>query len=98
KTNVIFFSKGYRTESVWLYDGRSNVPHITKKDRPLTAEYFVEFEKCFGTDPNGKAKRKPSDAKEDRWRKFTIDEVKKHDYKIDGLRWLKDDSQDDGDE
>jgi type I restriction enzyme M protein len=37
---------------------------ITKKDRPLTAEHFKEFEKCFGSDPNGKAKRKPTDSKE----------------------------------
>ena len=97
KTNVIFFTKGYKTENVWFYDGRSNVPHITKKDRPLKSEHFVEFEKCYGADPYGKAKRKPSDSREDRWRSFTIDEVKKRDYKIDRLKWLKDDTLDDGD-
>jgi type I restriction enzyme M protein len=97
KTNVIFFTKGYKTENVWFYDGRSNVPHITKKDRPLTSEHFAEFEKCFGADPYGKAKRKPSDSKEDRWRSFHIDEVKKCDYKIDSLKWLKDDALGDGD-
>jgi type I restriction enzyme M protein len=98
KTNVIFFTKGYKTEKMWLYDGRSNVPHITKKDRPLTPEHFAEFEKCFGADPNGKAKRKATDSKEDRWRSFHIDEVKKRDFKIDSLKWLKDESLDDGDE
>src|SRR5580658_468485 len=98
KTNVIFFTKGYKTETMWLYDGRSNVPHITKKDRPLTSEHFAEFEKCFGADPNGKARRKPSDSKEDRWRSFHIDEVKKRDFKIDSLKWLKDDSLDDSDD
>ncbi len=36
KANVIFFQKGYPTENVWIYDARSNVPGITKKDRPLT--------------------------------------------------------------
>jgi type I restriction enzyme M protein len=97
KTNVIFFTKGYKTETTWLYDGRSNVPHITKKDRPLEAEHFYSFEKCYGADPNGGAKRKSGDSKEDRWRSFDIDEVKKHDYKIDGLRWLKDESLDDSD-
>ena len=94
KTNVIFFTKGYKTETVWVYDGRSNVPHITKKDRPLTPEHFAEFEKCYGTDPNGKAKRKPSDSKEDRWRSFQIEEIKKRDFKIDSLKWLKDESLD----
>jgi type I restriction enzyme M protein len=97
KTNVIFFTKGYKTENVWVYDGRSNVPHITKKDRPLVAEHFAKFEKCFGADPNGRAKRKPSASNDDRWRTFTIDEIRKREYKIDGLKWLKDDSQDGGD-
>jgi type I restriction enzyme M protein len=96
KTNVVFFTKGYRSENVWVYDGRSNVPHITKKDRPLTAEHFDEFEKCFGTDPNGRAKRTPTNSNEDRWQSFPLDEIKKRDYKIDALKWLKDDSIDDG--
>ena len=37
KANVIFFQKGRPTEAVWIFDARSNVPGITKKDRPLTA-------------------------------------------------------------
>jgi type I restriction enzyme M protein len=97
KTNVIFFSKGDKTETMWLYDGRSNVPHITKKDRPLSAEHFAEFEKCYGADPNGRAKRQSSDSKEDRWHSFQIDEIKKRDYKIDSLKWLKDETLDNGD-
>ena len=36
KANVVFFTKGYPTETVWIYDARTNVPAITKKDRPLT--------------------------------------------------------------
>jgi type I restriction enzyme M protein len=98
KTNVIFFTKGAPTETLWVYDGRSNIPRITKKDRPLTKEQFAEFEKCFGADPNGRAKRKASDSKEGRWRSFTIGEVKERDYKIDGLKWLKDESLDEFDQ
>jgi type I restriction enzyme M protein len=52
KANVVFFTKGQPTQTVWIYDARSNVPGITKKDRPLTPEYFAEFEKCYGPDPN----------------------------------------------
>lgn len=48
KTNVVFFTKGYPTENVWIYDNRSNIPGITKKDRPLTAEHFTAFERCYG--------------------------------------------------
>jgi len=36
KANVIFLQKGKPTEAVWIFDARSNVPGITKKDRPLS--------------------------------------------------------------
>jgi type I restriction enzyme M protein len=98
KTNVVFFTKGQPTQTMWIYDGRTNVPGITKKDRMLTTEHFKEFEKCYGADPNGRAKRKTADSKEDRWRSFTIEEIKARDYKIDSLKWLKDESLDDMDE
>ena len=98
KANVIFFTKGYPTETVWIYDARTNVPGITKKDRPLTAEHFAEFEACYGKDPNGGAKRKASDSKEDRWHKFSIAEVKERDFKLDGFKWLKDEDLEDADE
>jgi type I restriction enzyme M protein len=98
KTNVIFFTKGFATEITWIYDGRTNVESLTKKDRKLTPEQFKEFEHCYGADPNGKAKRSSKDSKEDRWRPFRIEEIKKRDFKIDSLKWLKDESLDDGDE
>lgn len=92
KTNVIFFTKGYSTENVWIYDARTNVPRITKKDRPLTPQHFAEFEACYGPNPEGHSKRDPADSKEDRWRSFHISEVKERDFKIDSLKWLKDES------
>lgn len=98
KTNVIFFTKGYATENVWVYDARTNVPRITKKDRPLTPEHFAEFEVCFGPNPNGQGKRDPKDSKGNRWRSFHISEVKGRDFKIDSLKWLRDESLDNGDE
>ncbi len=105
KANVVFFTKGYPTEQVWIYDARSNVPGITKKDRPLTAEHFAEFEKCFGDDPNGRGKRKPSQSPADRgylggdrWRCFTLAEMETRDFKLDSFKWLKDDSLEDADE
>ena len=77
KTNVIFFTKGYPTETMWIYDGRTNVASLTKKDRKLTPEQFQEFERCYGADPNGKAKRNSKDSKEDRWHSFGIAGSKK---------------------
>jgi type I restriction enzyme M protein len=98
KTNVIFFTKGYPTENTWIYDGRTNVPHITKKERPLSPGQFAGFEACFGVDPNGRSKRKASDSADDRWRSFHIGAIKERAFNIDGLKWLKDESVDDGEE
>jgi len=98
KANVVFFTKGYATEKVWIYDARTNVPGITKKDRPLTAEHFAEFDKCYGADANGRGKRKVTDSKQDRWRSFDVGEVKERGFKLDGFKWLKDDSPDDTDD
>jgi type I restriction enzyme M protein len=98
KANVVFFTKGQPSSTTWIYDARTNVEQITKKDRPLTSEHFNEFEKCYGSDPNGHAKRKASDSKDDRWRSFGLAEVKERAYKLDGLKWLKDDSLDGGED
>src|SRR4051812_2194458 len=69
RANVIFFQKGLPTENVWIFDARSNVEGITKKDRPLTKKHFEEFEKCYGKDPNGQSQRKDL-GMEGRFRKF----------------------------
>lgn len=96
KANVIFFEKGFSTEHVWIFDGRSNVPGITKKERPLSQEHFLEFEKCYGKDPNGHDER--TDTGEDgRFRRFHISEIKDRGYKLD-ITWLKDNSIENADE
>src|SRR5438876_2230712 len=94
KANVAFFTKGAKSEQTWIYDARTNVPGITKKDRPLTAAHFAEFEKCYGPNPDGRAKRKPAD----RWRSFSIAEVKERDFKLDSFKWLKEESLEDADD
>ncbi|MEN6517565.1 MAG: class I SAM-dependent DNA methyltransferase [Methanospirillum sp.] len=100
KTNVIFFTKGFPTQTTWVYDGRTNVPGITKKERPLTEAHFAEFEKCYGPDPNGRPRgtvsRKAEDSAEDRWRPFHVTELAAHGYKVDSLKWLRDEGRGDG--
>ncbi len=96
KANVIFFQKGYPTENVWIFDARSNVPGITKKDRPLTKDHFVEFEKAYGKDPNGQSKRTDG-GETGRFRKFSRQAIKERGNKLD-ITWLKDESLEDGDD
>ena len=97
KANVIFFRKGYKTKHVWIYDCRTNIPGITKKERPLTPEHFNEFELCYGSDPNVVTtveKREEMAKKTERFKKFAVDEIKKRNYNLD-IFWLKDDSLED---
>jgi type I restriction enzyme M protein len=98
KANVVFFTKGRPAETTWIYDARTNVPGITKKDRPLVPAHFAEFEKCYGTDPNGRSKRKPEQSTEDRWRSFEIADIEKREFKLDSFKWLKEESVDDPDD
>ena len=90
RANVLFFSKGYPTERTWMYDARSGVPSVTKKERPLTREHFSAFERCFGPDPNGRSTRRAADSTDDRWRSFHISDVKGARFKLDKLKWLPD--------
>jgi type I restriction enzyme M protein len=96
KANVIFFQKGIPTENVWIFDARSNVPGITKKERPLTQRHFEEFEECYGSEPNGQSERQDS-GEEGRFRKFHISEIQERNYKLD-ITWLRDESLEDASE
>ena len=94
KTNVLFFTKGEKsdraqTKDVWVYDLRANMPSFGKRT-PLTREHFAPFEKAFGKDPRGKSKRK-DEGPEGRFRRFTREEIKKRGDNLD-IAWLKDES------
>jgi type I restriction enzyme M protein len=98
KTNVLFFTKGRSTDRTWIYDGRANVPKITKKSRPLSPAHFADFERCYGIDPNGLSARTVEDSSDDRWRCFDIDQIKEKHYKLDAFKWLRDEELDDPDD
>jgi type I restriction enzyme M protein len=93
KANVIFFQKGFKTEEVWIYDCRTNIPSVTKKERPLTAAMFTDFETCYGTDPNGMAKR-TDQGEEGRFRSFSYSQIKERGFNLD-ISWLKDENLED---
>jgi type I restriction enzyme M protein len=96
KANVVFFQKGPPTEHVWIYDARANVPGVTKKSRPLTAEHFRGFDAAYGPDPSGLAARIDT-GPEGRFRRFHRSEIQERGYKLD-ITWLKDDSLEDPDD
>jgi type I restriction enzyme M protein len=99
KTNVAFFARGKtdrgNTKNVWVYDMRANMSAFGKT-RPLTVADFTPFEKAFGKDPFGKAKR-ADEGELGRWRCFTREAVAARDDNID-IAWLRDTSGDPEDE
>ena len=98
KTNVIFFTKGEPTTTLWIYDARANVPKITKKNRPLTAAHFAELRERATATTRTAAASGSRDSPDGRWRSFTLDEINERDYKLDSFKWLRDDELDDPDE
>jgi type I restriction enzyme M protein len=99
KTNVLFFSRGIsdkgNTKAVWVYDLRANMPQFGKRTQ-LTRAHFAEFEKAFGEDPFGGAKRKDS-GEAGRFRKFTRDWIAGRGDSLD-ISWLKGESDGNGEE
>jgi type I restriction enzyme M protein len=99
KTNVVFFTRGKtdkaNTKGVWVYDMRANMDAFGKT-KPLVVADFERFEKAFGQDPLGKAKRKGEGAK-GRFRFFTRKEIAARNDNLD-IAWLRDTSNDPEDE
>jgi type I restriction enzyme M protein len=89
KTNVYFFTRGTKnignTREVWVYDMRTNMPLFAKRT-PLTREHFEDFEKAFGSDPNGKSKRKDQ-GKAGRFRRFDREFIRQGGDTLD-ITWL----------
>jgi len=99
KTNVVFFRRGKsdkaNTTGVWVYDMRANMDAFGKT-KPLTVGDFEPFEKAFGKDPLGRAKRK-DEGEEGRFRFFKREEVTARNDNLD-IAWLRDTSNDPEDE
>jgi type I restriction enzyme M protein len=91
KTNVVFLGRGKadkaNTKAVWVYDLRNQMEAFGKT-RPLTIADFADFEKAFGADPHGKAKRKDQ-GETGRFRCFTREQIKARNDNLD-ISWLRD--------
>lgn len=78
KACVIFIQKGKLTKHLWIYDLRKDFPRITTKSNMLNLEHFADFEKMYGSDPNGGSDRTVSN----RFKSFSIEEIRKRNYDI----------------
>lgn len=86
KTNVLFFERGRtdkgNTHEVWFYDLRTNMPSFGKRN-PLTTGHFTEFETAYAASDR-------ASIKDERWTRFTRDEISNKDDSLDlGLVQVK---------
>lgn len=94
KTNVLFFTRSENeapvedaTKAVWIYDARSGAPSYGKTN-PFRTSDLDDFVKAFGSDRNGRAKRKDQGEK-GRFRRFTREDIAARGDNLD-ITWLKD--------
>jgi type I restriction enzyme M protein len=92
KANVVFFDKGWPTDEVWIYDLRTNVDKVTKRNG-LAAQYFADFEQCYSPSPKPGTLRggRGARAETDRFKRFTRQQIADRDDNLD-IFWLKDDT------
>ncbi len=97
KANVIFFDKRpasaeTQTKEVWIYDFRTNI-HFTLKQNPIKDSDLEDFIRCYNPTNRHERKQTWSETNPDgRFRKFTVDEIKKRDKKSLDIFWIKDKS------
>jgi len=81
KTNLLFFTKGEPTKTVWYYE--HTYPKGVKsynKTRPIDIKEFAAIEKWWGKDtPGGRARRKESPFA---WQ-VSLDDIKARNYNLD---------------
>ena len=93
KANVIFFDNktpisGWQTKEVWVYDFRTN-NHFTLKQNPMTESSLNDFVECYHAQNISERKETYSkDNPDGRWRKFSLEEIKANNYKLD-LNWIE---------
>ncbi|MCW4028341.1 MAG: type I restriction-modification system subunit M [Candidatus Bathyarchaeota archaeon] len=84
KANILFFKKGFQTETVWVYDLRTNIEKITKS-HPLSDNYFEDFEMCYNRNPRVETTR---------FKQFGKEIIEKRDFNLD-LFWINANSKED---
>jgi type I restriction enzyme M protein len=91
QADIIFFVKGHETKEVWVFDLRTNIEKVAKRN-PLTADYFKEFEESYGSDPDGHPRRRRDET--ERLKRFTRKQISDRNDNLD-ITWLTDSSTND---
>lgn len=89
KANVLFFSKGHKTNGTWYYDYRTNVKH-TLATNPMQRQHLDDFVKCYNPDSiQNRAETYSEENPSGRWRKYTSAELLSRDKTSLDITWIK---------
>lgn len=87
RANVLFFSRGGKTDETWVYDYRTGVKH-TLANNKLERRHLDDFVKCY-------TQKKRTET--ERWHRFAVSDLLKRDKTNLDIKWLKEQSDDDAD-
>ena len=89
RANVLFFSKGTKTENVWVYDYRTGIKH-TLATKPIQRKDLDDFVECFHAN-NITARHETWNAEtpNGRWRKYSYSEIINRDKTNLDISWIK---------
>lgn len=89
KANVLFFSKGSKTNETWYYDYRTNVKH-TLATNPMRRQHLDDFVKCYNADNiHNRAETYSQENPSGRWRKYSATELLNRDKSSLDITWIK---------
>lgn len=89
KANVLFFSKGSKTNETWYYDYRTNVKH-TLATNPMRRQHLDDFVKCYNADNlHNRRETYSEENPSGRWRKYPSAELLSRDKTSLDITWIK---------
>ena len=93
RANVLFFSKGGKTESIWFYDYRTGIKH-TLATNPIKRSDLEDFVVCYNADDLSARKETWSaENPNGRWRKFPVADILSSDKTNLDISWIKEEGE-----
>lgn len=84
KANVLFFTKGNKTNEVWYYDYRTGIKH-TLATKPIQRHHLDDFVQCYRNRTETYSAENPNG----RWRKYSSEELLSRDKTSLDITWMK---------
>lgn len=93
RANVLFFSKGCKTDAIWFYDYRTGIKH-TLATNPIKRVDLDDFVACYHADDISERKETWSTENPNgRWRRFPVSDILARDKTNLDISWIKEEGE-----